>query len=120
MSASIRLFLGRGQKLDLRMQKVAERDCSVEIDAQPCGDYRVTIDFPVVGGGELVNAQREVDDVVQGSTASEDVGESDWHTVGIANQTGPDFNLLLNHHEYPVGQGFGPATVNVMPAGVQR
>ena len=96
---SIRVFLRRGHQLDLRMQKVPEGNCCVLIDADTSGDYRVTIGWTVVGGGEPVHAESEVDDLINHPSAGKNIGECHGNIVGIQDQTCPDLNYLIRHQQ---------------------
>jgi len=98
---SVRLTLRRGQKLDLRVEKVPESLCRLNIDPDPGCDDNIVVRLSLEGGRKPGNAKGEVDHPVNGPATTEQVCEDNWHIVRVGNQTGPGVNLLLGHNQSP-------------------
>lgn len=92
---SIRLFLRRGQQLDLRLEKIPEGDCCLEINPDPGCDDNIIISWSVKGRCEPGDAEREIYDAINRSSPTERVGEGNGNVMGIGNQTSFGLNSLI-------------------------
>ena len=97
----VRLTLRRGQKLDLRVEKVPESLCRLNIDPDPGCDDNIVVRLSLEGGRKPGNAKGEVDHPVNGPATTEQVCEDNWHIVGVGDQASGNFNLLIGHPQYP-------------------
>ena len=116
---SVRLFLRRGQQLDLRLEKIPEGDCCLEINPDPGCDDNIIVSWSVKGRGEPGNAERKIYDAIYRPSTPECVGEGYGNVMGVGNQTSFGLNSLLAQQNALQTCDFDQSSLNANAAGVE-